>query len=215
MDIMASQERLNKNWVWKYFLKLDNSFIKCNIYSCDQTYKIQYGKIKRTIAIAKRHLYHLHNIWNEEDRLKWENDNDLIWRYFDKIGLYKVKCKFCGSFYCQAYIPCLRQHLQNHSQEMKDTVRKEIVDKSLLQYFEIDEEFNAHCKRCNLKINLLYGKDVLRYHICFKKYVCNSKYQLEDNNVNRMRQQSIPEKTGTSSHHDINRQAPRNKNQQR
>jgi len=35
----------------------------------------------------------------EKDHLKWKNTNNLIWQYFDKVDLYKGKCKFCKNFH--------------------------------------------------------------------------------------------------------------------
>jgi len=220
---MAALEESN-NWVWNHVLKLDNFTVQCNINGCDQTYRNQTNRklASRMITMIKEHLYHKHEIWNEEDRLKWINNNDLIWRYFDKVDLYKEKCKFCNISLYQAHIPFIKKHLQRHRQEIITIVRKEIADKSLSQDFEIDEkEFSALCKYCNFKKNIFYGTDVLT-HICKKKNQClMPRQEPEDNNVNRMTQprtqQSIAtENAITSSHHDdINRQASRNQDQQR
>jgi len=56
------------------------------------------------------------------------------------------------------------------------------------------------------------------HHICFKKNKSlRSREESEDNDVNRMAQQSIvTENANTSFHYnDINRQAPQNQDQQR
>jgi len=208
VDVMAARKS-SDNWMWKYFLKLNNSILQCNIDSCNQTFTIDNNHHKLKISILKRHLYYKHEIWNEEDYLKWVNNNDLIWRYFDKIDLYKEKCKFCGNLFHQAYTPFIKQHLQIHHQEIRDTVRKEIADKSLSQYFEIDvEKFNAWCKLCNKNMNIFYGTNVLIHHICLKKnQSLRSRQEPEDNDMNTMTQQSIPEEnTDTHSYHDnINR----------
>jgi len=221
---MAALEGSNK-WVWNHVLKLDNFTVQCNIDGCDQIYINRNRKlINRMITTIKEHLYHKHEIWNEEDRLKWVNNNDLIWRYFDKVDLYKEKCKFCNISLHQAHIPFIKKHLQRHHQEIITIVRKEIADKSLSQDFEIDEkEFSALCKYCNVKKNIFYGTDVLT-HICSKKNQClksMSRQKSKHNNVNRKTQprtqQSIAtENVITSSHHDdINKQVPRNQDQQR
>ena len=211
-DAMAALEE-SDNWVWKHFVKLNSSTVQCNIDCCDQTY-CNRNPIKM-INLIKTHLYHKHKIWTEEDRLKWENNNDLVWQYFDKVDLYKGKCKFCKNIHHEAYIPYLKWHLRKkHSQEIRAIAQKEIATKSLSQYFKIDEkEPTAWCKRCYLKMDILYGTDALIHHICFKKNQhLRSRQNSEDNNVNRMTQQSITtENANTSSHHDdINRQIPRN-----
>ncbi|KYN16466.1 hypothetical protein ALC57_11336, partial [Trachymyrmex cornetzi] len=216
-DVMAAQKP-SDNWVWNHVLELNNLTLQCKIYSCIQTYAVKRNKLKMTFRI-KAHLYHKHGIWSVEDRLKWENNNDLIWRYYDKVGLYKERCNFCKNVYHEAYIPCLNLHLQRwHSQEVRDVVRKEITTKSLWLYFEIcEEQFNARCKRCNFKMDIFYGIDVLINHICLKKNL-HLKFlpKSKDNEVNRMTQQSIAtEIANTISHHDdINWPAPRNQDQQ-
>ncbi|XP_018368651.1 PREDICTED: uncharacterized protein LOC108764769 isoform X2 [Trachymyrmex cornetzi] len=209
-DVMAALEGLN-SWVWKHVLKLDNLTVQCNINDCAQTYINQTDKklAIRMITMIKEHLYHKHEIWNEEDRLKWMNNNDLVWRYFDKVDLYKEKCKFCNISLYQAHIPFIKKHLQRHRQEIRTIVRKEIADKSLSQDFEIDEkEFSALCKHCNVKKNIFYGTDALT-HTCLEKNQCLMSRQEEDiddpenNDVNRMTQQSVAtENAITSSHHD-------------
>ena len=42
------------------------------------------------------HIYTLsmEYIHNKEEKLKWENNDDLKWRYFNKTDLYVVKCTF-------------------------------------------------------------------------------------------------------------------------
>ncbi|XP_011059679.1 PREDICTED: putative uncharacterized protein DDB_G0282133 isoform X2 [Acromyrmex echinatior] len=219
VDVMAARERSN-NWVWKHLLKLDDFTVQCNIDNCNKTYNTTLDRSKgRMIVIIKGHLYHEHGKYDEEDRLKWENDNDLIWRYFDKEGLYKEKCKFCYDSLSISYTPSLRDHLrQYHRKKIRAGVRKEIADKSLSQYFEIHKkEFNASCKRCNHKMDIFYGIDALTHHICLKK---NQRLRFgkksEDNNMNRMTQQStVTENANTSSHHDdINSQPENRENQQ-
>jgi len=94
----------------------------------------------------------------------------LIWQYFDRGNLYTAKCKFCGNFIRQSYVPFIKLHLQSHRQEIRAGIQKEIANKSLSQYFEIyEEEFSAWCKRCNVKLDIFYGTDALMHHICFKK----------------------------------------------
>ena len=170
---MAAQEG-SDNWMWKYFLKLNNCIVQCNINNCDQTYIIRKKRTNRWIKTIKKHLYYKHKIWNEQDLLKWENDNNLIWRYFDKVGLYKEKCKFCNNSFFVSYIPVLRDHLrQCHLQTIRAMIRKEIANTSLSQYFKINEEnFSARCKRCNDKMDILYGTDKLVHHIHFQKDRC-------------------------------------------
>ncbi|KYN15758.1 hypothetical protein ALC57_12056 [Trachymyrmex cornetzi] len=169
----------------------------------------------------KGHLYHEHGKYDEKDRLKWENDNDLIWRYFDKANLYTVSCKFCDNLLRQPYVPLIKSHLQNHRQEIRAAVQKEFADKSLSQYYKIDmKELNAQCKRCKDKMDIFYGTDALTHHIreCLKKYQrLKSGQKSEDNNVNRTTQQSTAtENANTSSHHDnINSQPGNRENQQR
>ncbi|KYQ59403.1 hypothetical protein ALC60_01575 [Trachymyrmex zeteki] len=214
---MAAREG-SDSWVWEHLLKLYNFTTQCNIDSCYQTYEINNINKNTIIKTIKGHLYHKHEIWNEEDRLKWENDNDLIWRYFDKVGLYKEKCKFCNNSFFVSYTPKLKDHLRDsHRQEIRAMIRKEIADNLLSQYFKIDEEkFSARCKRCNINIHIFYGIDELIYHNHFQRDQCLwSHKRPEDNNGNRMTQQSIADgNTGTSSHQDnINMQAPRNQDQ--
>ena len=217
---MAARERSN-NWVWKHLFKLDDSTVQCNIDNCNKTYNTTFDRSKdRMIVIIKGHLYHEHGKYDEEDRLKWENNNDLIWRYFDKEGLYKEKCKFCYDSLSVSYTPSLRDHLrQYHRKKIRADVRKEIADKSLSQYFEIhEEEFSAWCKRCNHKMDIFYGTNALTHHICLKKNQrLRPGQKSEDNNVNRMTQQStITENRNTSSHHDdINSQPGNRENQPR
>jgi len=203
------------NWVSQH-LKLDNSTVQCR--SCIQTYKIgKRSKFIEMITMIKAHLYHKHEIWNEEDRLKWENDNDLIWQYFDKVSLYEAKCKFCDRLLRQPYVSLIKSHLQSHRQEIRAGVRKEIADKSLSQYFEIhEEEFSAQCKSCNVENDIFYGIDALIHHICFKNnQSLRSRQETDNNDVNSMTQQFIADEN-TSSYHDINRQTPRNReNKQR
>ncbi|KYQ59404.1 hypothetical protein ALC60_01576 [Trachymyrmex zeteki] len=199
----------------------NNFTVQCNIDSCYQTYQINTINNNIMIKTIKRHLYHKHEIWNEEDRLKWKKwDNDLIWRYFDKVGLYKEKCKFCNNSFFLSYTPKLKDHLRDfHRQEIRAMIRKEIADNLLSQYFKIDEEkFSASCKCCYYRMDIFYGTDKLMHHIHFQRNQCLSfRTRFEDNNVNRMIQQSIGnENTSTSSHHDyINIPAPRNQDQQR
>ncbi|KYN40782.1 hypothetical protein ALC56_04822 [Trachymyrmex septentrionalis] len=172
----------------------------------------------RVIMTMKGHLYHEHGKYDEQDRLKWLNDNDLIWRYFDKANLYTANCNFCGSLFRQSYVPLIKSHLQNHRQEIKVGVQKEIADKSLSQYYIIDmEEFIARCKRCNDKMDIFYGTDALTHHNCLKKNQClRSGQKPEDNNVSRITQQSTAtENANTSYHDDINSQPENRENQQR
>ena len=213
---MATQE-ISNNWVWKYVLILDDVTVQCNINDCNETYKTCDPILDLTGI--KVHLYHTHGIWTEEDRLKWENDNHLIWNYFDKVALYTTKCKFCNNIYFEAYIPYLKQHLKRHSQEIRAAIREEITNKSLSQYFEFNEEnFSAWCKCCyNYIEDTFYGTDALIRHIQSDECI-EYRNRFKDNSVNRMTQQSIAdEDTSTSSHHDnINRQAPVNReNEQR
>jgi len=100
-DVMAARET-SDNWMWKQVLKLDDVTIQWNINKCNKTY-YKYRNTNKLIKSIKVHLYYKHKIWTEEDRLKWENDNDFVWQYFDKIDLYKGKCKFCKNFYREAY----------------------------------------------------------------------------------------------------------------
>jgi len=201
------------NWVWKHVVKLNNFTVQCKIDNCDKIYKTDKNE-NRVIIMIKGHLYHQHEKYDEEDRLKWENDNDFIWRYFDKVGLYEEKCKFCHESFSISYTPLLRIHLrQYHRQKIRAGIRKEIATKSLSQRFKIDKKkLSARCKRCNLKMDILYGTDALIHHICFKKNQhLRSRQKSEDTNVNRMKQQPIAdENTNSSSHHDnLNRQALR------
>ena len=215
-DAMAALEG-SDNWVWKHVVKLNNFTVQCNIDCCVQTY---YNKnTSRLITSMRVHLYHKHKISTEEDRLEWENNNDLIWQYFDKVDLYKGKCKFCRSICHEAYIPNLKSHvLKKHSQRIRAAAQKKIATKSLSQCFKIDEkEFSVWCKCCNHKMDIFYGTDTLIHHICFKKNQrLKSRQKSEDNNVNKMTQQSIvTENANTSSHHDdINRQVPQNQDLQ-
>ena len=165
MDEVAVRESSN-NWVWKHLLKLDDSTVQCNIDNCNKTYTTFDRNKGRLTMMIKGHLYHEHEKYDEEDRLKWENDNDLIWRYFDKVDLYKEKCKFCNNSLCATYISKLRSHLQRHYQTIRAMVRKEIANMSLSQYFKINEDkFSATCKRCNYNTDILYGTDKLIHHI--------------------------------------------------
>ncbi|XP_011065545.1 PREDICTED: uncharacterized protein LOC105152795 [Acromyrmex echinatior] len=151
-------------------------------------------------------------------RLKWENDNNLKWQYVDKVDLYKGKCKFCKYICHGAYMYRVNSHLRKeHSQEIRAIVQKKIANKSLSQYFEVDEEkFIAWCKCCNVKLDIFYGTDALIRHFCVKNKSLRSPQEPEDNDVNRMTQQSIvTENANTNFHHDdINRQAPQNQDQQ-
>ncbi|KYN36408.1 hypothetical protein ALC56_09368 [Trachymyrmex septentrionalis] len=215
VDVMAIQNGSN-SWVWKHVHKLDDLTVQCN--NCSTSYKRRFPYLDRdrSITIIKGHLYHMHNIWTEEDRLKWENDNNLLWKYIDKMNLYTSKCKFCKKIYHEPYIPNLKQHLKiYHYQEIKVVIEKEIANQALWQYFEIQEIFTARCKCCNDEINIFYGTDVLIHHTCKVLYQDYLRYrnQLEDNNVNIMTQQSVAdENTSTNSHHDnINRQIPENR----
>ncbi|XP_018371545.1 PREDICTED: uncharacterized protein LOC108766635 [Trachymyrmex cornetzi] len=216
-ELAAARQR-SDNWVWKHDLKLNNSTIRCNIDKCNKTYHNKSNKSSLLIQSMKVHLYHKHEIWTEKDRLKWEKNNDLVWRYYDKVDLYKGKCKFCMAFHREADLAYLRWHLrQKHSQEIRAVIKKEIAYKSLSQYFEIqEEEFSARCKHCNVEMNIFYGSDVLVRHNCFNYQPLRSRQEPEHNNVNTVIQQSLADQnTNTSSHHDnINRQAPENRENQ-
>jgi len=194
------------DWVWKHILKLYNSTVQCNVDSCNKTYSTK-RKPDILIKTLKVHLYYKHKIWTEEDRLKWENNNDLIWQYYDKIDLYKGKCKLCKISFRDIY---LKWHLRvKHSEEIRATIQKEIANKSLSQYFVIyEEQFNARCKNCNRSMDILYGTDVLTHHKCFKKdqHLISLIQEREDNNVNRMIQQSIAEENSDTNFHHIDRQ---------
>ena len=58
--------------MWEHLLKLDKSNVQCKW--CHNTYKIldHYTHIEIMIII-KEHLYY--EKYNEENRLKWENDH--------------------------------------------------------------------------------------------------------------------------------------------
>ena len=210
-DVMAARETSN-NWVWKHLLKLNDSTVQCNIDNCDKTYTTFDRNKGRLTMMIKGHLYHEHEKCDEEDRLKWENDNDLIWRYFDKVGLYKEKCKFCKDTLFISYIPSLRHHLrQYHRQKIRADILKEISDKSLSQYFEIHEkEFSARCKCCNVEKNIFFGIDALIHHMQENLCVRYLNEELEDNNTMT---QSIADEN-TSSHDNLNRQALGNREDQ-
>ncbi len=66
---------------------------------------------------------------------------------FDKVDLYKERCKFCKYFRHEAYIHNLKLHLRKkHSQEISAAAQKEIATRSLSHCFKIDEELIAWCK---------------------------------------------------------------------
>ncbi|KYN16452.1 hypothetical protein ALC57_11322 [Trachymyrmex cornetzi] len=207
------------NWIWQYLLKLNDCAVRCKIDNCYKNYTFNTTNRTQWILSIKGHLYHEHGKYDEENRLKWVNNNDLVWRYFDKIDLYEEKCKFCGILLHRAYIPPLRSHLRiKHKQEITDILRKEIVDKSLSENFEINEKlFIALCKYCHYKFDIFYGKDILVHHICPKKIQrLESPQKSKHNNVNRMTEQSIADgNTNSSSHHDnLNRQVLGNRENQ-
>jgi len=213
---MALQER-SDNWLWKHVLKLNDS-IQCNI--CNKIYKMTDAKKDREMTLIKGHLYHEHGEYDKKDRLEWENNNDLIWQYFDKTNLYTAKCKFCGCCIHHSYVPNIKLHLRNHHQEIRTDIQKKIADKSLWQYFEIyEEKFSAWCKRCDVKLDIFYGTDVLINHICSKRNKSlRSRQEPEDKpDVNRMTQQSVvDENTNSSSYHDnLNKVFGNRENQQR
>ncbi|KYM76830.1 hypothetical protein ALC53_12719 [Atta colombica] len=140
-----------------------------------------------------------------------EGSNDWMWKYVFKLNNFTV----------QEYIQKnLKSHLRKeHSQEIRVIVQNKIANKSLSQYFEVhEEEFIARYKRCNVKLDIFYETNALMHHICFKNNKSlRSREESEDNDVNRMAQQSIvTENANTSFHYDdINRQAPQNQDQQR
>ncbi|KYN16982.1 hypothetical protein ALC57_10754 [Trachymyrmex cornetzi] len=208
-DVMAPRKRLAYSSVWKHFRKLDNFAAQCNIDSCNQIYCDK--NRSRLIKSLKIHLYHVHNISTEKDRLKWKNDNDLVWKYFDRVGFYKGKCIFCKCVRDTNISYHIKRHLRrNHIQEIRTAVQNEIANKSLSHYFEIyEEQFIARCKRCNVKKDIFYGCNALINHNCSEKdQLLMSLQEPEENNVTRKTQQSITdENPSTSSHHDnINRQ---------
>ena len=211
-------QAISDYWAWEHVLRLDDVTVQCNINNCNTIFYTH----DRHIALAKikGHLYHIHKMWTEEDRLEWENDNHLLWKYFDKVDLYTSKCKLCEMISKQAYIPHLKMHLQKlHIQEIQAAIYEEIANKSLSQYFEINEEnFTAWCKCCNnYGEDIFYGTDALIHHM--QSHECiEYRNRFKDNSVNRMTQQSIDdENASTSSHHDnLNWQAPGNReNEQR
>ena len=209
---MTTQETSN-NWVWKRVLKVNNNTVRCNINNCFQIF--HKSSTSRSLKRIKGHIYHKHRIWTEEDRLEWENDNHMLWRYFDKVDLYTSKCKFCKRISKQAYILNLKEHLLNfHIQEIKAAIYEKNTNKSLSQYFEINEEnFTAWCKCCNnYGEDIFYGTDALIHHIQSDECI-EYRNRFKDNSVNKMTQQSIAdENASTSSHHDnLNRQAPGNR----
>jgi len=215
---MATQE-ISDNWVWKHVLKLNinNNTVRCNINNCFKIFNNPSNS--QRLRSVKGHIYHKHRIWTKEDRLEWENDNHLLWKYFDKVDLYTSKCKLCKKVSKQPYIPHLKIHLQKlHIQEIKAAIYEEIANKSLSQYFEINEEnFTARCKCCNAVKNIFYGTDILIHHMQIHECI-EDRNRFKDNSVNRMTQQSIDDgNASTSSHHDnLNWQAPGNReNEQR
>ena len=212
-------QAISDYWAWEHVLRLDDVTVQCNINNCNTIFYTHDSHM--ALAKIKGHLYHIHKMWTEEDRLKWENDDHLLWKYFDKVDFYTSKCKFCKKISKQSYIPDLKTHLyQNlHIQEIKAAIYDEIANKSLSQYFEFNEEnFSAWCKCCyNYEEDIFYGTDALIRHIQSDECI-EDRNRFKDNSVNRMTQQSIAdENASTSSHHDnINRQAPINReNEQR
>lgn len=73
---MAFRKTSDKNWVWKHLLKLNNSIVQCNIDNRNKIYTIG-PQLNRAIIRIKNHLYNKHRKYDEKDRLKWENNNDL------------------------------------------------------------------------------------------------------------------------------------------
>ena len=194
---MTTQETSN-NWVWKHVIKVNNYTVRCNINNCIEIFNnpLSSHRLRR----VKGHMYHKHRIWNEEDRLEWENDNHLLWKYFNKVDLYTSKCKFCEKIFTEAYILGLKRHLQHcHIQEIKFAVYQEIVNKSLSQNFEINEDkLRARCKFCNKEKQIFYGTDDLIHHM--QSGTCiEYRNRFKDNSVNRMTQQFIADENASTS----------------
>jgi len=187
--------------MWEH-LKLDNSNIQCKW--CHKIYEI----LDVEITMIKEHLYYEHEKYNEEDRLKWENDHDFVWQYFDKTKLYIAKCKFCNISLKCLHKPCLRDHLKTHHwKELQDTIEKEIANYLLHVHFTINiETLTASCYRCNYTVNIFYtntGIDDLKSHYQYHINE-NSRYEegASDNSEHRIMRQDAAENMATRYHHE-------------
>jgi len=86
---MAAQKDNLSGWILQHVTKV-NDCIRCNI--CEREYRN-----KNRAIHMKVHLYHVHKIYNVEERLSWEN-NDLLRQYFSKKNLFTAKCKICDTY---------------------------------------------------------------------------------------------------------------------
>ena len=155
---MAARVDESYNWLLKHFSELPNSNIKCK--HCDKTYTSIYHEKSRCIS----HLYLQHEIYNEEEKLRWKNNDNMIWRYFKKTDLYIIRCIFCKVLYFFEHNSLLEKHLKRkHSQEVAAMIQTDIANNSLSEYFTISvKHFTVECNHCRYSIDVL-SNQIIKY----------------------------------------------------
>jgi len=174
---MAAKGDESCNWIWEYFSRTENK-VQCKI--CNRTF----GNTRNEKITWMTHLHHKHGIHNEEDKSRWENDNDLIWQYFDKPKLYVAKCTLCNKSIRRAHKPYLKRHIKKvHLEKIISVIQEEIANNSLSKHFTTNmEHFIARCKYCNYTTDIFYkdrGINNLKSH--YQSHITNesSKFQEE------------------------------------
>jgi len=216
--------RKNK-WVWEHFkLNKKSGKIQCN--KCDYTFNClnnyYYHKIKH-------HLFHIHDIHDEQDISRWKNDTKHeVWQYFSKLNGFEIRCKFknCKTLFKIPNISNLIRHLKKQHQDIiqyneEDRIIQQIlIDNCLSRHFEL-KNFYATCRNCKENINIFEGIDTLKchsnkYHNINEDSECKEK--IGDNDADGMAEQSIEENNAgpSSDRNNIPRQSLKNqKSQQR
>ena len=155
---MAAGGDESYNWILEHFSELPNNNVKCKY--CNQMYNSVYHKIIMWIS----HLYLKHGIYNEEEKLRWENDDDSVWKYFNKIDLYVVKCNvmLCNNVSDYMHNTDLKNHLKHiHSHEIAadKQIQTDIANNSLSGHFTISvEHFTVNCYHCKYYTDTLSNK---------------------------------------------------------
>ncbi|XP_025073797.1 uncharacterized protein LOC105426090 [Pogonomyrmex barbatus] len=132
-----------KSWIWKYFHKIEDALLKCNI--CGSTVSIK----SKMYTSHKIHLFYEHNICKEEEVDKWkmEEDPEPIWRNFKRGELYAAICDFCGETVEHAYkISNLHLHFSVHFDEIENSIINSWLKNHMRFNRSVEKPYCYYCK---------------------------------------------------------------------
>lgn len=162
--MFISQDIVNKNNLWEYYVKLLDFKAKCKF--CEKKYS------SINVSTFKRHMARNHQeIWKYEERRKLLR---LPWIYFIYLNELHSHCIICNASVLSTF-ESVRNHLHSHSKEQWKN------HSWPWKYFTNRDDFLVECNICQKNV-LLSFPSCLRSHITkahsdkIKKYAKHTRH---------------------------------------